>query len=72
MGRKDYIYGKVKFYSNLLKLNLQRFADEGQDGEGGADTGNEATDTNDDSDTQNKPFMTFQTQSELILILIRN
>ena len=56
---------KVKFYSNLLKLNLQRFADEGQDGEGGADTGNEATDTNDDSDTQNKPFMTFQTQSEL-------
>lgn len=56
---------KVKFYSNLLKLNLQRFADEGQDGEGGADTGNEATDTNDSSDTQTKPFMTFQTQSEL-------
>lgn len=55
---------KVKFYSNLLKLNLQRFADEGQDGEGGAETGNEATDTN-DSDAQNKPFMTFQTQSEL-------
>lgn len=56
---------KVKFYSNLLKLNLQRFADEGQDGEGGADTGNEATNANDDSDTQAKPFMTFQTQSEL-------
>ena len=43
---------KVKFYSNLLKLNLQRFADEGQDGEGGANTGNESTDTNDDSDAQ--------------------
>lgn len=56
---------KVKFYSNLLKLNLQRFADEGQDGEGGADTENKATDTNDSSDTQTKPFMTFQTQSEL-------
>ncbi|QDR72918.1 DUF4355 domain-containing protein [Limosilactobacillus reuteri] len=59
---------KVKFYSNLLKLNLQRFADEGQ-GEGGdngaTDTGNEDANTGNDPDEQNKPFMTFNTQSEL-------
>lgn len=59
---------KVRFYSNLLSLNLQRFADEGQ-GEGGdngaKDTGNKDANTGNDPDEQNKPFMTFNTQSEL-------
>ncbi|MCD7113433.1 DUF4355 domain-containing protein [Limosilactobacillus agrestis] len=58
---------KVKFYSDLLKLDLQRFADEGQ-GEGGdegTDTGNEPQGANEDSDKQDKPFKTFNTQSEM-------
>ncbi|MBB1080242.1 DUF4355 domain-containing protein [Limosilactobacillus sp. STM2_1] len=59
---------KVRFYSNLLSLNLQRFADEGQ-GEGGdngaTDTENEDANTGNNPDEQSKPFMTFNTQSEL-------
>lgn len=57
---------KTKFYSNLLKMDLQRFADEGQTGEGSgsADTENESTDDGTGSDKQDQPYMTFQTQSE--------
>ena len=52
-----------KFYEGLLKLDLQRFADEGQ-GEGGDDN-NTQDNVKDDSPTDEQPFKTFNTQSEL-------
>ena len=58
---------KVKFYTNLLKLDLQRFADEGQGEVGGASTNteNEAKEASDTSDKQAEPYKTFQTQSDM-------
>ncbi len=53
-----------KFYKGLLKLNLQRFADEGQ-GEGGDDSDNAQDEVKDNGSTDEQPFKTFNTQSEL-------
>ncbi len=53
-----------KFYEVLLKLDLQRFADEGQ-GEGGDDSNNAQDNVKDDSSTDEQPFKTFSSQSEL-------
>lgn len=54
---------KVKFYSDLLKLDLQRFAEDGRADQGGDD----ATETQaDDTDVEEqKPFKTFKTESEM-------
>lgn len=62
MGRKE-IFMENEFYEGLLKLDLQRFADEGQD-EGGDDN-NAQDNVKDDSPTDEQPFKTFSTQSEL-------
>ena len=62
MFRKE-IFIENKFYECLLKLDLKRFADEGQ-GAGGDDN-NTQDNVKDDSPTDEQPFKTFSTQSEL-------
>lgn len=63
MGRKE-ITMENKFYEDLLELDLQRFADEGQ-GEGGDDSNNAQDNVKEDSSTDEQPFKTFSSQSEL-------